>query len=87
MGKSGDSYVHIIFSCRNRAQRDSVLQHATPCFDDKEVHCGIRLHSFCRKDRLHTFPLKFDCRKAVFLIVSDARIEHGSIGIIELLLR
>ena len=38
------------------------------------------------KDLSHMFPLKFDYRKAVFPIISNARIEHGSIGTIESLL-
>ena len=32
------------------------------------------------------FPLKFDYKKAVFPMDSEARIEHGSIGTIESLL-
>ena len=62
-GNSGDSYVvqfpynHI---CHNSARRDWVLQRATPCFDDKERHCGIPLQrsSAC-------VSLKFGCCKAV----------------------
>ena len=61
--------------CRNSARRDWVLRHATPCFDDKEVHCGLPLHRFCRKDRPQSFP-----------IAPDARIEHGFIWTMESLL-
>ena len=58
------------------------VQHATPCFNNEEVHCGIPLH-LCSKDRPHVFLLKLVIARQSFPIVSDAMIEHGSTKTIE----
>ena len=59
------------------------VQHATPCFNNEEVHCGIPLHRLCSKDRPHVFLLKLVIARHSFPIVSDAMIEHGSTKTIE----
>ena len=73
LSPSRDSYV-VRFSynrlCLNSARRDWVLTYATLCFDDKEVHRWIHFHRLC-----------FIAWQP-FAIVSDTRIEHGSIGTI-----